>query len=181
MILLFKSDDGKSVYECLTSIFLFHRFLSCATFRKKTTRTIANFDSLVAAVTRKFTPRGFQVVPFYAEDHHIRTTAELFRVANAIVAPHGAGLSHIIFSPEKSVIVEILYGRDERASKNRTCKSNRPWFIDKANLFGQTHFTVVDDGVTCPRYKLPFTAPIEKVIMALDFALGNTTNVPQPV
>ena len=151
------------------SIILIFGFL-----RDKKSRSIVNFEQLVAAVKRSFEVEGYTVLPYYAEHHTTRKVAEVYRVASAVVAPHGAGLSNIIFSPPHIPIIELAYGR-----KGSNCaESNRPWFIDKASVFSMTHYTVIDTSSECPIFSKPFTAPISKIVLTLSHALLERKRLP---
>lgn len=51
-------------------------------------------------------PRGFEFVQ--PERLRLREQAEMFAAAATVVAPHGAGLTNLIYAPEKCTVIELL-------------------------------------------------------------------------
>jgi hypothetical protein len=51
-------------------------------------------------------PRGFERVRL--EDHSLQEQARLLSTASIVVAPHGAGLSNLVFAPKQCFVVELL-------------------------------------------------------------------------
>ncbi|MCT7955216.1 glycosyltransferase family 61 protein [Laspinema palackyanum] len=50
-------------------------------------------------------PKGFEKV--FLEDYSLSEQIELFATANCVVAPHGAGLTNLIFCPKNTKVLEI--------------------------------------------------------------------------
>jgi len=69
---------------------------------KAQNRRIVNMDELRPVLER----HGFDIV--LAEELSLREQIELFAKANAIIAPHGAGLTNMLFARSDTVIIEIF-------------------------------------------------------------------------
>jgi capsular polysaccharide biosynthesis protein len=65
-------------------------------------RIVVNEDSFIDDLTAA----GIDIV--HCEKHSIRQNASIFRKANIVVAPHGAGLSNIVFCRPGTTIVELF-------------------------------------------------------------------------
>jgi len=72
--------------------------------RSGTTRIIKNHDQLIAQLQSTF-PKEEIVV--FQEPFTILETAKLFASSDIVIAPHGSGLSNIIFTRPGSIIIEI--------------------------------------------------------------------------
>jgi capsular polysaccharide biosynthesis protein len=70
---------------------------------KALARRVANEEEILALLR----PLGFQVI--YAEDLSLTQQASYFAQAEAIVAPHGAGLTNLYFSRPGTKVIEILF------------------------------------------------------------------------
>lgn len=64
-------------------------------------RNVTNGDEVV----RELAAYGFRIVKL--EQHSVREQARLFSAAEAIVAPHGAGLANLIFCRPKTKVFEL--------------------------------------------------------------------------
>jgi capsular polysaccharide biosynthesis protein len=53
-----------------------------------------------------FAPRGFEFIQL--ERLRLKEQAELFAQASVVAGPHGAGLTNVIYAPEKCKVVELL-------------------------------------------------------------------------
>ena len=71
--------------------------------RERTTaRRVLNEDELVPLLSE----RGF--VKYNLEDLSIEEQIKLFHDAEAVVAPHGAGLTNLLFAPERTPVLELF-------------------------------------------------------------------------
>jgi capsular polysaccharide biosynthesis protein len=68
---------------------------------RKELRSISNISAFVEMLT----PLGFR--PYFLEDMQFEEQVEIFARAEFIVAPHGAGLSNLIFSPPECRVIEL--------------------------------------------------------------------------
>ncbi|MFJ5161284.1 glycosyltransferase family 61 protein [Pantoea sp. NPDC088449] len=57
-------------------------------------------------IEKKLESQGFRVI--YPEDISFAEQVEIFSNANIVISPHGAGLSHIAFTPPKCSLIEIF-------------------------------------------------------------------------
>jgi len=57
-------------------------------------------------LTKELLRVGFEIV--YLEDLSVKEQAMLFRRASAVLAPHGAGLSNLVFAPATTKVLEIF-------------------------------------------------------------------------
>jgi hypothetical protein len=73
-------------------------------FRKEPIRSIINHDETLDMLKRLFPEMEWRV--FVSET--IPDTVELFRRAKLIVAPHGAGLTNMLFSAKGTPIIEFM-------------------------------------------------------------------------
>ena len=71
--------------------------------RSESYRSIINHDELLDFLQKKYSLewKVFDKLPF-------KETTELFSKASMIVAPHGAGLTNMLFSPANITIIEIM-------------------------------------------------------------------------
>jgi len=65
-------------------------------------RRLANEDAVIAALA------GAGVVPIRLEALSLAAQAALFRQAELVVAPHGAGLANLVFAPPGCAVVELV-------------------------------------------------------------------------
>jgi len=70
--------------------------------RRRGKRSIANFDEMVAALA----PEGFEVI--VAEKLTVAEQIETFASAECVIAPHGAGLSNLVFCRPGTRVIEII-------------------------------------------------------------------------
>lgn len=85
---------------------------------------------------------------------------QLFSAARVVVGAHGAGLTNILFSPPKGVLVELLAGLEQ------------PFFKSTAAALGWRRVVVRDDGVpTDASHHLDFVIDLGALDRALDIAL----------
>jgi capsular polysaccharide biosynthesis protein len=66
------------------------------------TRRVLNEEEIVALLKRE----GFEVAT--PENLDFAGQVQLFSAASIIVAPHGAGLANLLFSPRGTVVVELM-------------------------------------------------------------------------
>jgi hypothetical protein len=78
--------------------------IGVAVFREEWLRRILNFDEVVATLRRVFTDVEWHIY----NRQPIEEGAELFSKAKYVFAPHGAGLSNIIFCPKSTVVIELI-------------------------------------------------------------------------
>ena len=75
---------------------------------KSSTRRIANEREVLHAISRA--SEGTELtLTVYEGNMSVPDVLELFSNAAALVGPHGAGLSHIVFAPEKAAVVELHF------------------------------------------------------------------------
>lgn len=72
------------------------------TRRDATHRRILNEDALIQVLQQ----RGFEIV--CPGDLSVADQIELFRQAAVVVAPHGAGLTNMVFAPPGAVLIELF-------------------------------------------------------------------------
>lgn len=72
-------------------------------------RKVENEDEIISALQMTFP--GEKIVKFDGTKD-ARANIELFQRAKAVVGPHGAGLSHIIFSAPGTKVVEFIFMAD---------------------------------------------------------------------
>jgi capsular polysaccharide biosynthesis protein len=75
--------------------------------RSESCRSILNHDELLEFLQKKYSLewKVFDTLPF-------KETTELFSKVSVIVAPHGAGLTNMLFSPSNITIIEIMDKND---------------------------------------------------------------------
>jgi len=75
--------------------------------RSESYRSILNHDELLEFLQKKYSLewKVFDKLPF-------KETTELFSKVSVIVAPHGAGLTNMLFSPSNITIIEIMDKND---------------------------------------------------------------------
>ena len=108
----------------------------------------------------------FGFTPIWLEDHNIATQIALFSGAEFIVAPHGAGLTNLIWCNSSAKVLEIF-------SPNyvNVCF----WAI--ANQVGMEYFYLIGEGKKPPEYIDPhlvgdnINVPIEELHRSLDILL----------
>ena len=83
-----------------------------ATRKAETSRRVGNEAEVLAALERAVEGTKYEVVVFEGMADNLDETIELFSHAAVIVGPHGAGLSHLLFAPEGTKIVEFQFVRD---------------------------------------------------------------------
>ena len=67
-------------------------------------RSISNFNQTLEYIQKKFG----QFIVFDSDNFTTQETITLFQNANLIIAPHGAGLSNIIFSNHSAKVIEFI-------------------------------------------------------------------------
>ncbi len=72
-------------------------------------RSVANEESLLAAIKQQLPSSELHV---YTGEESVQETIELFKQASVVVGMHGAGLSHVVFSPPGTAVVEFLFMSD---------------------------------------------------------------------
>lgn len=93
---------------CFILKFLFNNYLSHDDgflniyIKRNNNRQITNEDEIIKIIQ----PLGFQIIEL--EKLHLREQIELFSKAKNIIAPHGAGLSHIVWSKPGTKLLEIF-------------------------------------------------------------------------
>ncbi|MCZ2397321.1 MAG: glycosyltransferase family 61 protein [Chitinophagales bacterium] len=70
--------------------------------KKADTRRLKNEDDLLDFLQKY----GFE--PYFAEDHSIAETAQVFSESSFVVGVHGSGLSNLAFSPEGVKVIDII-------------------------------------------------------------------------
>jgi len=119
-------------------------------------RRLLNEDEIVPFLRR------FGFVSVQTETMTFQEQIHLFREAEAVVAPHGAGLANIVFMKEGALVLEMVHYR-------RT----KPTFYSLANARGLTYCILTDapDNPDEERTDRPpdidFTIPLERVSDAL--------------
>lgn len=76
-----------------------------------TSRRIANEDDVIRALGTFADSYGYRVKLHEAKDDSGDVPVGLFSAAAAIVGPHGAGLTHALFAPKGTVIIEFVFMR----------------------------------------------------------------------
>jgi hypothetical protein len=82
----------------------FRKEIGVAIFREENRRRILNFDEVITTLRRIFPDVEWHIY----NRQPIEEAAELFSKAKYVFAPHGAGLSNIIFCPKSTVIIELI-------------------------------------------------------------------------
>nr|RNJ68787.1 MAG: DUF563 domain-containing protein [Leptolyngbya sp. IPPAS B-1204] len=122
-------------------------------------RSQANHRQLLneAAVLEQLRPLGF--VPVQLESLSFSEQVALFAHAKAIIAPHGSGLTNIIFCRPETIVVELVSPHYIR---------HYYWVISR--LLGLQHYFLVGDDLTCaPVRELMYQNPlIEDIWVNLD-------------
>jgi len=73
---------------------------------KSGSRMLANQEELIEKLERAFPQEAFQ--PVQLETLSVREQIALFANAKGLIAPHGSGLSNIIFLPQSALVVELF-------------------------------------------------------------------------
>lgn len=68
---------------------------------KASSRRLLNEDEILENLQKK----GFEKI--FLEDYSLTEQIKLFATANSVIAPHGAGLTNLIFCPKNSKVLEI--------------------------------------------------------------------------
>lgn len=89
-------------------------------------RRILNEDELFEHIS----PYGYERV--YLEDISIRETARMFSNAEAVIAPHGAGLANIVFSPPDTKVLELFGEHLTRSYYMLACQKRLKYFAFEA-------------------------------------------------
>lgn len=92
------------VREVICQKLTFEPSIGILIFRKESIRSILNHDEVLAMLQSLFADLEWRV--FGSES--IANTADLFRRAKVIVAPHGAGLTNMLFSAAGTPIIEFM-------------------------------------------------------------------------
>lgn len=77
--------------------------------RPGTTRSVVNHDEFVREL-RKSLPQ--QTIVEFTGEEDAKRMAVMFFQAKVIVAPHGAGLSNMVFSRKGTKVVEVMFARE---------------------------------------------------------------------
>eukprot|EP01023_Acetabularia_acetabulum_P033992 TRINITY_DN31907_c0_g1_i2.p1 TRINITY_DN31907_c0_g1~~TRINITY_DN31907_c0_g1_i2.p1 ORF type:complete len:599 (-),score=118.61 TRINITY_DN31907_c0_g1_i2:170-1966(-) len=77
------------------------------TRKNEDSRRVSNEDEVLSAIKKQY-PKE-QLVVFEGSDMNIKDTIDLFKRAKVVMGPHGAGLSHILFSAPNTHVVEFLF------------------------------------------------------------------------
>lgn len=117
-------------------------------FRKEKERKILNFDSLLESLKKEFSQ--FNWVVFDSLD--MNETIHLFNKAKVVVAPHGAGLSNMVFCEKGTLIYELMPISDPN-----------PCYHHLAEVCEHKHhiYAVKDSGI--PNFK-QMEVDVEKII-----------------
>ncbi|XRA97161.1 Ephrin_rec_like domain-containing protein [Pycnococcus provasolii] len=83
-----------------------------ATRKNESSRRVANEAEVLAALERAVEGTKYEVVVFEGMADNLDETMELFSKAAVVVGPHGAGLSHLLFAPEGTAVLEFQFVRD---------------------------------------------------------------------
>lgn len=84
------------------------------------------------ALLERLEPRGF--APFVPSDHPVAEQVARFAAADVVVAPHGAGLSNLVWTPHDVAVVELFGAKV------------KPTFLMLAETLGHDYAAVVGDG-----------------------------------
>ena len=71
-------------------------------------RRVLNSTELVSSIQSTFSQDNIEVVSFVAQKHTLKETMEMFYNADVVLAPHGAGLSNILFCRPEIQIIEYI-------------------------------------------------------------------------
>ena len=122
--------------------------------RAKNSRDITNEDELLTMLRA----RGFEKI--IAEDFSMVEQIHLFRNAEAVVAPHGAGLTNILFMQSGAAVVELI-----------PANLQLPTYINLAGALGLRYAYVRTDDSNPPQEfhsKSDFAMPLRLVSEALE-------------
>jgi len=81
------------------------RNASVLVIRRPKSRVLGNHDAMLEALRRRFPEERFLDVPL--ESLPVRRQISFVATAKVIVGVHGAGLSHMIFCPARSPVIEL--------------------------------------------------------------------------
>ena len=110
-------------------------------------RRLTNFDALAAALEVE----GFEVHSL--ETYSLAEQIDLFHDAEIVVAPHGAGLTNLLFSPPGTGIVELF-----------ATPEVYPHYYYLSRALNQIHRFLTASGI---HYNDDFEADIEGVLRIL--------------
>ena len=88
------------------------------TRKNESSRRVGNEAEVLAALERAVEDSNqalgtsYEVVVFDGMADNLDETIELFSHAAVILGPHGAGLSHLLFAPERTAVLEFQFVRD---------------------------------------------------------------------
>ncbi len=111
-------------------------------------RRITNFDALATALERE----GFEIHAL--ENYSLADQIDLFFDAETIVAPHGAGLANLLFSPDRVRVVELFASPEVF-----------PHYYFLTKSLGQIHRYLTGAGIT---FNDDFKADVEGVLRHLN-------------
>eukprot|EP01025_Chloroclados_australasicus_P002261 TRINITY_DN10522_c0_g1_i8.p1 TRINITY_DN10522_c0_g1~~TRINITY_DN10522_c0_g1_i8.p1 ORF type:complete len:380 (-),score=33.81 TRINITY_DN10522_c0_g1_i8:59-1198(-) len=77
------------------------------TRRNEDSRRVSNEQTIINAIKKEFPDN--ELVIFDGESTSVEETVDLFKRAKIVMGPHGAGLSHILFSAPGTHVIEFLF------------------------------------------------------------------------
>lgn len=77
--------------------------------KDRKTRQLLNHDEIKSRLTQKFSPQGYKIVEIVGGDLEWFEAGKHFYNAKLIISPHGATLSHLLFSRSCSSVIEVGY------------------------------------------------------------------------
>lgn len=131
-------------------------------YRKESLRSIVNHDEVASALAR-LTP-GMEWLIFNSET--VETTVDMFRRAKVVVAPHGAGLTNMVFCKQGTKIIEFM-----PATNPNVCY----WHL--ADVIGHNYNMVVVDEVSDGKINVNM-AEIEPLLAELLSEVTETNQSP---
>ena len=93
-----------SLREIIDKKVLYKKEIGVYIYRKENWRQIRNSDDVLNVIKKKF--NSFEWIVF--NDQPLEEMISIFSRAKIIIAPHGAGLTNMIFAPKNIPIVEII-------------------------------------------------------------------------
>jgi len=109
--------------------------------RQQSIRRVENFET----IRRLLEKYGFEV--YTLENMPVEDQARLFDAADHIVAPHGAGLTNILYAPSSASVLELLPGPQYNSNFFRIASmlGQRYSYIDCGTSYDPETFTVDTD------------------------------------